>query len=387
MVADSTMTEQPQVPPIQYTEFQDDSPPQLLMKYTPDSSKNNFLKGLKWSPDGTCLLTNSENRKLSLYELQGGPPSSYSLNQVLRVSEGEDIYDFCWYPYMKSSDPSGCVFLSTSGDHPIHLWDAYTGLSRASYSGYDHTDSLVSAYCVCFSPDGSRIIAGYNKIVRIFDTEVSGRDCKEYPTVPIKSNRPQKRVVAAEYSLNGVISTVSCNPDYSGVVACGSFNSLIGLYVEKNLEPIALLQAHPGGVTQVVWSPCGNYLYSGGRRDPWVMCWDIRNTCDVIFKMPRVCKNNQKLFFDVDSSGRILATGSQNGDVLFYDLKFSGKFISKTTLSDAVNGVSIHPTGTLLATSTGQRHLPKFEDSESDNEESFDNSIALWNYDKVNLKQ
>ena len=30
---------------------------------------NNFLKGVKWSPDGTCLLTNSEDHKIRLFEM------------------------------------------------------------------------------------------------------------------------------------------------------------------------------------------------------------------------------------------------------------------------------------------------------------------------------
>ena len=31
--------------------------------------KNNCLKGVQWSPDGTCLLTASEDQQLRLFEL------------------------------------------------------------------------------------------------------------------------------------------------------------------------------------------------------------------------------------------------------------------------------------------------------------------------------
>jgi hypothetical protein len=45
----------------------------------------------------------------------------------LLIKEGEVIYDMCWYPAMNSQDPASCCVLSSSRDHPVHLWDAYTG--------------------------------------------------------------------------------------------------------------------------------------------------------------------------------------------------------------------------------------------------------------------
>lgn len=87
---------------------------------------------------------------------------------VLKISEGEDIYDFAWFPFMRSEgnyvaaevltflDPSTCAFLSTSRDHPIHLWDAYTGRSRTSYVAYDDADEPSAAYSLCFNPTGDK---------------------------------------------------------------------------------------------------------------------------------------------------------------------------------------------------------------------------------------
>jgi WD40 repeat protein len=61
---------------------------------------------------------------------------------------------------MQPSEPASCCYLSTSRDHPIHLWDAFTGQLRASYRAYDHMDELAAAYCVTFSPYGDKIFAG-----------------------------------------------------------------------------------------------------------------------------------------------------------------------------------------------------------------------------------
>lgn len=65
--------------------------------------------------------------------------------------------------------------------NPIHLWDACTGSLRATYRAYNAVDEITAALCVSFTDNGSQILAGYNKIIRIFDTAVPGRD---YDTIP-----------------------------------------------------------------------------------------------------------------------------------------------------------------------------------------------------------
>lgn len=64
------------------------------------------------------------------------------------------------YPHMSSAEPATSVFVSTSRDHPLHLWDAFTGNLRASYRAYDHLDEVVAANSVCFNTTGDKIFAG-----------------------------------------------------------------------------------------------------------------------------------------------------------------------------------------------------------------------------------
>lgn len=64
------------------------------------------------------------------------------------------------YPHMSSAEPSTCVYVSTSRDHPLHLWDAFTGNLRATYRAYDHLDEVVAANSVCFNNGGNKIFAG-----------------------------------------------------------------------------------------------------------------------------------------------------------------------------------------------------------------------------------
>lgn len=86
-------------------------------QFTTPSNPNNFLKGVKWSPDGSCFLTSSDDNTLRLFVLpenENGFPldlcsvatedDSFAANIVM--VEGESVYDYCWYPYMSASGAS-----------------------------------------------------------------------------------------------------------------------------------------------------------------------------------------------------------------------------------------------------------------------------------------
>lgn len=102
------------------------------------------MKGCKWAPDGSCILTNSADNVLRIYNL---PPELYSESDqvdyaemvpVLRMVEGDTIYDYCWYSLMSSTQPDTSYVASSSRENPIHIWDAFTGELRASFRAYNH---------------------------------------------------------------------------------------------------------------------------------------------------------------------------------------------------------------------------------------------------------
>jgi WD40 repeat protein len=94
---------------------------------------NHFLKGVKWSPDGLCLLSNCDDNVARLYEVPYDEGATIERTATLAVSPGDTIFDFAWYPRMHSSQPASCCFATTSRGRPVHLWDAFTGKLRASY--------------------------------------------------------------------------------------------------------------------------------------------------------------------------------------------------------------------------------------------------------------
>ncbi|XP_034076457.1 telomerase Cajal body protein 1 [Gymnodraco acuticeps] len=366
--------------------------PQMLTGSCTEYSNlpENYLKGCKWAPDGSCILTNSADNVLRVYNL---PPEIYSYNwdllpemsPVLRMAEGDTIYDYCWYPKMNSLDADTCFLASSSRDNPVHLWDAFYGQVRASFRPYNHLDELTAAHSLCFSPDGSKLYCGFDKTVRVFYTDRPGRDCEEWPTVVKKQGQ------------SGIISCFGFSPCQS-VYACGSYSRCAGLYSCQDGSQLALLPTrHHGGLTHLLFSPDGNYLYTGGRKDPEILCWDLRDPGKVLFSLKRNVATNQRIYFDLDPSGRYLLSGDTGGVVSVWDTLTAPPDGDEELLQpqlrfnahwDCTNGISIHPFMPLLATSSGQRQFPSPDKSDSEGEGGEavmspqeirqDNALSLW---------
>ncbi|KAK6291993.1 hypothetical protein J4Q44_G00377780 [Coregonus suidteri] len=154
---------------------------------------------------------------------------------------------------------------SSSRDNPVHIWDAFYGVLCASFRPYNHLDELTAAHSLCFSPDGSQLYCGFDKTVRVFYTDRPGRDCEERPTI-VKDQ-----------------GLYSCQDD-----------SLLALLPPR----------HHGGITHLTLSPDGQYLYTGGRKDPEILCWDLRDPGKVLFSLKRNVATNQRIYFDLDPSAR-----------------------------------------------------------------------------------
>eukprot|EP01129_Flabellula_baltica_P017059 TRINITY_DN9335_c0_g1_i1.p1 TRINITY_DN9335_c0_g1~~TRINITY_DN9335_c0_g1_i1.p1 ORF type:complete len:618 (-),score=146.37 TRINITY_DN9335_c0_g1_i1:18-1814(-) len=335
--------------------------------------RNNFLKSVNWSPDGLCFMTNSNDDEIRTYSFYEGSDNS-DMIPFRKFKEGEVIYDCKWYPFMNCSYPSTALFACSSKDKPIHLWDIYTGKLRATYAAYDEMDEITSAFSLCFNLQADKLYCGFNKMIRVFDISRPGRDFINYSTVPIKGRR-SSRQIPENLKLNGIISCMDFNPDYSGLLACGSYSKSICLYAEKEAEPLLVLNGHIGGVTQVKFSRDGYYLYSGSRKENKIFCWDIRNTTQILYELDRKVETNQKMFFDIDSSGTILSTGSQDGFIHFYSLQTGDLIKSFQASKDSVNNVQFHPTRPYLISSTGQR---KFYLDDEDDKIVSENAVKIW---------
>ncbi|XP_059524724.1 telomerase Cajal body protein 1 [Myotis daubentonii] len=331
----------------------------------------NFLKGCKWAPDGSCILTNSADNILRIYNL---PPEMYNEGEqreyaemvpVLRMVEGDTIYDYCWYSLMSSSQPDTSFVASSSRENPIHIWDAFTGELRASFRAYNHLDELTAAHSLCFSPDGSQLFCGFNRTVRVFSTARPGRDCEVRATFAKKQGQ------------SGIISCIAFNPAQP-LYACGSYGCSLGLYAWDDGSLLALLGGHRGGITHLCFHPDGNRFFSGARKDAELLCWDLRQPGHPLWSLNREVTTNQRIYFDLDPTGQFLVSGSTSGAVSVWDTGGAGHerkpepVLSFLPQKDCTNGVSLHPSLPLLATASGQRVFPEPTESGDEGEQEVD---------------
>lgn len=319
-----------------------------------------YLRGCKWSPDGTCCLSVVNNdgvhvTELSadLYEGSVAPNRIIDvMDSVIHVKECGLIYDFCWFPRMNSRIPDTCCWLTTRQNAPVQMWDAYDGSLRCSYRGFDSVDQMEPAISVTFSTFGGLIIAGYKKAIRIFDVERPGREFIEHK----------------------IKAPAACLAVCDDLLAVGSWNTTVSLYSANtlgNYKSIGVMHGHGGGVTQVKFTPDGRYLVSGARKDNRLLLWDIRHFRRPLNILSRVVDTNQRIYFDISPCGKYLVSGGTDGVIKVWDedqvpwksaLEITEDMGDTATYKfplhkDCCNSVSIHPIRPILATGSGQYHI------------------------------
>mmetsp|Transcript_84678 Transcript_84678/g.220457 ORF Transcript_84678/g.220457 Transcript_84678/m.220457 type:complete len:441 (+) Transcript_84678:110-1432(+) len=348
----------------------------------PSDRGNNFTKGVRWSPDGSTLLASHDDAALRLYQVPSAAVSGDSgwtggdrglaapplrMEPYAQVQEGGPVLDFCFFPSFTWENPATCCFIASSQDHPIHLREAATGTLCNTYRPYNQVDEVCHSFSLCFSPDGGKILGGFQQYIRVFDVQRPGRQVEDW-LLSTRKGKGQK----------GIIGAIAANSMSPGVYAAGSYNRSVCVYHEGSRgKPVArLVDNEPdyemGGVTQLLWASEW-LLLSGHRRDRWLRAWDLRMASSaeglgggglhpkaLLHRFPRCTRTHQRFLFSVQ--GCQLAVGDDQGSVFLHSLSTfeEEECIPRAHERPCVSAM-LHPFCRTLATSGGGRVFPDYD--------------------------
>jgi WD40 repeat protein len=277
-------------------------------------------------------------------------------------------YDYCFYPYMNSSDQSSCCFITAIKDNPVQLWDIVSGRLRASYLAPDHVEVIRAPNSIAFSLDGNKIFCGYTNRVNVFQTGIPGSTSDKIATTSSRK---------AKDGLKGIVSSISFNPDGSGIFAVGTFSGQVGLYDERDYSLLDLKYLKEG-ISQIEFSKNGKMIITASRKSNEILVWDLRNTGQILFSLKRDGYTNQRLKFSLDSLSGDIGASDINGNFTKFNL-LNGEVIKSQKLYDDVcSSVSFHPFLPLLASTCGERRISLEDDIELSKKVG---EVSIWRED------
>ncbi|KAJ5249883.1 hypothetical protein N7489_000293 [Penicillium chrysogenum] len=365
-----------------------------------------YFKSAEWTPDGTTLLTDSADHSIRTWILPPDLLEDKPIHQISPYStlpSAEPTYATAIYPFYDLQDPSSTLFLSSVRDHPIRLSSALAPTSVASYSLVNPmTEAFITPHSMIYpsTMGGTHFLTGSDSLICLFDVSRTGPQgpISSMPTIPSK----RKQIVGGGIGMKGIVSALALNPSGDGILAAGTFTRHVGLYSSNGSGEllgtfsVAKTSANRDiggrGVTQLVWSPCGRYLYVVERKSDGILVYDVRVTGQLLGHLRgRKAYTNQRMKVDVVPSGpegsHEIWAGGTDGFMRVWrspehcaggkdpDWEFK-------VHDDAVTSTMFHPMGSVAATCSGQRHFvsddPPHEEVSTKNTKQADNSLKVW---------
>ncbi|EMD36495.1 hypothetical protein CERSUDRAFT_115528 [Gelatoporia subvermispora B] len=283
------------------------------------------VRCVAFTPDGTQVVSGSEDKTVSLWNAQTGVP-------VLEPLRGHRGLVKCL-----AVSPDGSYIASGSADKTIRLWNARTGQQVANpLSGHDNwVHSLV------FSPDGTQLVSGSSdRTIRIWDARTGMPVMK-----PLKGHA--KTIWSVAFSPDG-IQIVSGSAD----ATLQLWNATTG---DRLMEP---LKGHSDRVFSIAFSPDGARIISGSA-DATIRLWDARTGDAAMEPLRGHTDTVTSVIFSPD--GEVIASGSADTTVWLWNAT-TGVPVMKPLEghSDKVSSVAFSPDGTRLVSG------------------SYDNTIRVW---------
>ncbi|KAG9036742.1 hypothetical protein FRB95_008073 [Tulasnella sp. JGI-2019a] len=193
------------------------------------------------SPDGTTIVSGSEDTTLRLWDARTGAAIGKAL-------EGHTQWVNC-----VAISPDGMTLVSGSWDTTLRLWDAKTGAAIGN-TMKGHSDQII---CVVVSPNGKIIVSGsLDRTLRLWDVKTG-------------------MIRRVTESIAGGITCVTVSPDSTTIVT-GSWDAALYLWDAETGAMIGQARVgHTSGVICIAASPNGAIIVSGSE-DTTLRLWDAK---------------------------------------------------------------------------------------------------------------
>lgn len=279
---------------------------------------------VRFSPSGKHLATASADRTIIIWDARSGEHV-----RTLRGHTG-GVSSVAWAPSTAtcsdSTGGSGRV-CSASDDCTLKMWNVESGSETLTFAGHQ---GFVFAVDVC--PNGDTVVSGsFDCTVRLWDA-ATGK-CL--------------RAIAGHAD---PVSSVHFNKDGS-LFASGGFDGLARVWDTKTGHCLSsvLQEANPR-VCSVQFSPNGKYLLVGtfgGRLRLWnyAQCKALKSYRG--HTNERYCVHAT---FCVHNGDAVIVSGSEDGNVLLWDLQTKTVAYRLAGHANAVVAVDGHPTEAIIAT-------------------------------------
>ncbi|EFQ96967.1 WD repeat-containing protein 79 [Nannizzia gypsea CBS 118893] len=377
-----------------------------------ESLASNYFKSAQWSPDGTTIITNSADNHLRSFilppDLLEGRDRPHVLQPYHAIPSKEPIYSVAIYPFYELQDPSTTCLLSGVRDHPIRLNSALYPSLLGSYSLISPTtEAFITPHSLIYPSTlgGTHFLAGSDSMICLFDISRPGKEgpVSRLPTIPSK----RRKLVGGGVGMKGIISAMSIDAGGSRILAAGTFTRQVGLYGDNGAgdtiatfsiaDTVADKVIGGNGVTQVLWSPCGRYLYVLERKSDGALVYDIRVTGRLVgWLKGRGAATNQRLdagLIRINESSELWAGGIDGVVRMWKHPCHAGLAGLRPTWEeklhhgkfDPITSAAVHPAGGILATCSGQKQYASFSDDNANEVVSvgrtgcqIDNSLKIW---------
>ncbi|MEU0210084.1 NB-ARC domain-containing protein [Streptomyces canus] len=266
------------------------------------------VRALAFTPDGSRLLTCSNDRTLRIWGLDGAVVV-HDLSGVVRAA---------------AFSPDGTRLATGSHVALVRIWDTTTGQAVHTLTG--HRGAVLT---VVFAPDGARLVTG-------------GNDRIALAWEPTSSSTPVPLTGRADQ-----LHTVAVSPDGSRV-ATSSRDTAVPIWDPVTGDLTRSLRGHQGAVLAVAFSPDGTRLATSSS-DRTLRLWDMA-TGETVRTVRGRTDQLHTLAFSPD--GARLATGSSDTTVRLWDPSTGAMMRILNGHRGPVRALAFHPDGTLLATAS-----------------------------------